>query len=137
MKTRAALILSLTVSIGSVVFFLTGVPFIWQAVVHQWKPSIEASLIDLIVVAALLFAPLCTIIFLRRHPEEKKKKIGLWAGRLAMSSLAGLVLSITLLVLLHYLPARRTGEDQITLIVDEKKPDQASGPTAPGRRGSP
>jgi divalent metal cation (Fe/Co/Zn/Cd) transporter len=121
MKTRAMLILSLVISIGGLAIFITGVPFVWQAVRHRWKPSIEASVVDLIGLAVLLFAPIATVLFLRRHTDERRKTIGMWAERIAITSLACLCFSLTALVVLHYLPLRQTGENIYWILPAENK----------------
>jgi hypothetical protein len=131
MRERVILVLSLIISVGSLAFFVSGVPFVSVAVAHRWKPSIEPDFFSFAGMAVLFFTPLATIIFLRRHPEARKRKIGIWAYRLAIISLGCVGISSIALTVLHYLPARQITE-HITLL--EAKPNQALEPAPSSKK---
>jgi hypothetical protein len=107
MKTRLLCILSLTLSAVGLVYSATGIPYIWEMVTHRWKPIIQGGFLDFVIMSAILLPPLLTVFLLRRYPEQRKKRIGVWTGRMAVASLTSQGLLIGTLTVLSYvsLPA--------------------------------
>jgi len=107
MEIRWVFASSLITSVAGLCFSATGVPFVWQAILHRWKPAVDGSVAQILVGAFLLLMPFATVRFFRRHPEQKKSRIGRWTERLAILSACCLAISIAALLVLHFLPARQ------------------------------